>query len=91
MNCRSCGAALPDPPWFRNHDCPKCGVSLHACLFCGFYSPSHNNECREPMAERVVDKERANFCDYFKPGGGVGGGGDEKAKALSALEALFKK
>ena len=23
--------------------------------------------CREPIAEEVKDKERANFCDYFKP------------------------
>ena len=23
--------------------------------------------CREPIAEEVSDKTRANFCDYFKP------------------------
>ena len=25
------------------------------------------NACREPIADPVTDKERANFCDYFKP------------------------
>ena len=42
------------------------------------------------MAERVVDKERFNFCEYFFPS-------DAAAKPLAKsgaqdkLEALFKK
>jgi hypothetical protein len=28
-------------------------------------------QCRETVAEEVKDKERANFCDYFKPRAGA--------------------
>jgi hypothetical protein len=45
------------------------------------------------MAERVVDKERENFCDYFAPAGqstGAPGQSPERA-ARERLEALFKK
>ena len=26
-----------------------------------------NNHCREPIAEKVNDKTRSNFCGYFTP------------------------
>jgi hypothetical protein len=35
-------------------------------VHCSFYSPGHHNDCREPQAERVVDKRAANFCDFFR-------------------------
>lgn len=46
------------------------------------------------MTERVVDKERFNFCEYFTAAGG--GGAKSQARpaesdAQSRLEALFKK
>lgn len=36
---------------------------------CMFFDPSVPKQCREDDAEEVnvQDKERANFCDYFKP------------------------
>jgi hypothetical protein len=34
---------------------------------CVDYDTSVAKSCREPIAEEVQDKERANFCDYFKP------------------------
>ncbi len=33
---------------------------------CEFYDPRVAGACREPIAEEVKDKERSNFCDYFK-------------------------
>jgi hypothetical protein len=33
---------------------------------CVFFDQSVYNQCSEPMADRVVDKTKANFCDYFK-------------------------
>jgi hypothetical protein len=44
-------------------------------------------------AERIVDKERANFCDYFVLRGtkGAGRGSNKVKEAKEALEALFKK
>ena len=51
---------------FRD-DCPRCGWPVHVCHNCEFYDPGFHNQCREPMAEAVTDRERANFCEYFTP------------------------
>lgn len=50
----------------RTDSCNRCGSDLHCCRNCRFYDPGAYNECREPDAERVVDSERANFCEYFE-------------------------
>jgi hypothetical protein len=40
----------------------------------------------------VADRERANRCEYFRPGEDGGGAGAEtRTSALDDLEALFKK
>ncbi len=49
----------------RTDTCPSCDADLHCCLNCVFYDPNIYNECRESQAERVLDKDRSNFCDYF--------------------------
>jgi len=60
---------------------------------CSFYDRTVYNECRESQAERVVEKEKSNFCDYFqlavtaKSSNGV----RDAAKAREALKALFAK
>lgn len=43
------------------------------------------------MAERVVDKEKSNTCDYFRLGAGVKESQDAAAAALKRLDDLFKK
>ena len=93
MNCWNCARKIEvvagDRIGFRD-DCPACGRALHACRNCGFYDPAYNNSCREPMAERVVDKERFNFCEYFKPGDAAVKS-PARTGAQDKLEALFKK
>jgi len=94
MRCFGCGAetalASGERVGFRD-TCARCGRDLHACRNCAHHDPSAYNECREPQAERVGDRERANRCDYFSPGARAGGGaGDERARARSGLDALFK-
>ena len=42
-----------------------CRADLHVCRLCAFYDPSVSRSCREPIADEVGDKERANFCGYF--------------------------
>jgi hypothetical protein len=49
----------------RKDVCPSCGSDLRCCLNCGLHAPGAYNDCKEPQAERVVEKERSNFCDYF--------------------------
>ncbi|MGH9452486.1 MAG: hypothetical protein ACRD2O_00775 [Terriglobia bacterium] len=46
--------------------CPRCGSDLHCCRNCRFFDPGKNNQCSEPQAEWVRDKEAANYCDYFE-------------------------
>ena len=43
------------------------------------------------MAERVVDKERFNFCEYLIPSDGAAKPAAKKNSAQDKLEALFKK
>lgn len=74
----------------RSEECSSCFASLRVCKMCEFYDVNSYNECREPVAERIVDKEKANFCDYFKVGGGSNSK-NNKDSALAAANALFKK
>lgn len=77
----------------RRDTCPHCDGDLHICRNCEFYDPEAYNECRETEAARVLDKESANFCDYFSPSSREGGDrpGDPKADAKKKLEEMFKK
>jgi hypothetical protein len=93
MNCYHCGrqVELTERIAFRE-ECPGCGRFLHVCLNCAFYDTAFNNQCREPQAERVVDKDRANFCEYFSPQKPRQTAGLTRQDAARAkLEALFKK
>jgi hypothetical protein len=75
----------------RGDTCPHCGRDLHCCRQCKFYDPGSYNECKEVVAERVVDKERDTFCDYFILRGVGESGSQRTAVAKQALEDLFRK
>ena len=34
---------------------------------CEFFDPGVRRGCKEPVADEVSDRERANFCGYFTP------------------------
>ncbi len=92
MKCALCGKAIKfEGKVTRNDICPKCGGDLKCCKQCTFFEPNAYNECREVTAERVVDKERANFCDYFVLKDPSKGKVNRNRDARDALEALFKK
>jgi hypothetical protein len=69
LSCWKCGASLEQLPLplGRSAECKACGAELHVCRLCEFYDPRAAKACREPVAEEVQDKTRANFCDYFQP------------------------
>ena len=72
--------------------CSRCDADLHVCRNCRHHDPSAYNECREPNAERVGERERANRCDYFAPGEQTGGAvAAAEGRARGQLEGLFKK
>jgi hypothetical protein len=72
----------------RHEECPSCYANIRSCKMCMFYSESAYNECKEPMANRILEKENANFCDYFKIGNGQKESSGEDP--LAAAKALFK-
>jgi len=77
----------------RRDVCPRCHADLHCCLNCSFYDRNAPKKCREPVAELVKDKGRANFCDYFSMSEGTldDGALAAKTQARKALGDLFKK
>ena len=93
LRCYRCGASLAELslPISRQDECPSCSVYLHVCKMCEHYDPGVPTQCREDDAEEVFEKERLNFCDWFKPGYDVfdAARAKEEAEAKDALAALF--
>jgi hypothetical protein len=94
MQCGKCGHINPlDGTVGRKEVCLSCGADLRCCINCSHYDPGRYNSCAEPQAERVLDKDRRNFCDFFSAAAEARGkekktvGGDAKSR----LDALFKK
>ena len=93
--CFSCGHQFdPKLKAFRSTLCPSCGADVRVCKNCVFYDPTAHWECRETIPEAVRDKERANFCDYFRLGENPAtpkGAVDQEPKesARNAFDALF--
>jgi len=76
----------------RNDVCPFCGSDMKVCMNCRFYEEGAYNSCREPRAERVVGKHRANFCEYFEFRDSHGDTKKDAAEeAKTKLEELFGK
>lgn len=72
----------------REATCPSCHSDVHVCVNCRFYDRSAHNQCKDPAAEFVRDKERANFCEFFELGGSTLGAA-KPSSAKSAFESLF--
>jgi hypothetical protein len=88
--CWKCGAslaALPQP-FARADVCPACKTDVHVCKQCVFFDPKVSKQCRETIADDVRDKERSNFCGYFKPKADAHQARDSDA-ARAALDDLF--
>ncbi|MBE9546967.1 MAG: hypothetical protein IMF10_05685 [Proteobacteria bacterium] len=91
--CHHCKKELDiDRKVGRRDTCPFCDADLHVCLNCRFRDPGAYNQCRETQAERVIDKERSNFCDYFDFRDAAPGESREekRQRAKEKLETLFK-
>lgn len=76
----------------RNTECPLCKADLHVCKACKFYSPGSHYDCHESVEDPVSDKERSNFCDFFKYGTFKAGEENTSSKsdaARDAFNALF--
>ena len=92
--CFKCGKTLSlslNSPIGRRDQCPFCSADLRCCKMCFFYDTKAYNECREPMADRITEKEQANFCDYYKIGTPENDADKQRQDALAKAAALFKK
>jgi len=89
--CAFCGKEIDiEEKVQRGDTCPQCGRDVHAGVKCEFYGEYAHNKCKEPESEWVSDREKANFCDFFRFKGGpekVREGPDE---ARRKLEELFR-
>jgi len=79
-------------PVGRREICPFCGSDLHCCLNCTFHLFGTYNECREHQAERVMEKDRSNFCGFFvfQDAEKVGKEKSPEESAKTKMESLFK-
>ena len=64
--CFKCGTPIELEKVSRRDECTKCGADLRVCLNCAFYAESKANACVEPRVEPVKEKDRANYCDFFR-------------------------
>lgn len=94
-SCYACKKplGLPAGNIGRSESCINCRADVRVCKNCIHYDTRSYNECREPSAERVVDKEKRNFCDYFSLSLGNQSKvvDSKKEDALKKLDDLFKK
>src|SRR5262245_6358796 len=44
----------------RRDSCPHCAADLHVCKNCKHWDPSIHNQCREPEAAFIGDREASN-------------------------------
>ena len=94
MICWKCHKDLGKIAVFRQTECSFCSSSLHCCFACEFYEKGSHYDCHETVDSLVVDKDRANFCESFKPKENniAASSGDEKNRAdaaKAAFAALF--
>lgn len=94
LQCYKCGKELSEAfkvMLSRTDSCKSCMADLRCCKMCIHYDPKSYNDCRESMADRIQDKEKANFCDYFKIGSSFVDANKEREALLAKANALFKK
>ncbi|MDH3872342.1 MAG: hypothetical protein OEU44_09015 [Gammaproteobacteria bacterium] len=93
--CWRCGAAVkPDQrPINRLEQCRGCQADLHVCRLCRSWNPRMTGYCDHDHAEPPLERERANFCQYYKPrpGAFTPGEQDVDRDARKELDSLFEK
>ena len=94
LTCWNCGENIDHlpKPITRHNNCPKCFESLHCCMLCKHYRVNDSTQCDNDRAEPPVNKENANFCEFFGVRfGAYDGRVLHQDAARTQLEALFKE
>ena len=91
--CWNCGCSLADipRPISRHANCPECFEDLHCCRLCVHFAPRLTGQCDHDRADPPVQKENANFCEFFRPrlGAYEDARGSRRDAARERLDALF--
>ena len=93
LQCWKCGASLKEvpKPLSRLSRCLNCYSDLYCCRMCRKYSPQYTGKCSDERADPPLNKQGANFCDWFTPDPGAYSGTEQSAEqqARDQLGALF--
>jgi hypothetical protein len=97
--CHRCGREIQLLTALQRTDsCAYCHSDLKCCVNCSLFDPTANNQCREPQAEWVAEKEKSNFCEFFAfretsalSSPGMMGAQSDRDRARTAFDALFGK
>ena len=93
IECWRCGTALGSDqlPITRLEQCHHCHADLHVCRLCRSWNPRYTSKCSHDHAEPPLERERANFCQYFRPAAGVfrHAGAPAGDTTRNDLESLF--
>lgn len=91
--CWNCGCSLTDTPRpiSRHANCPQCFEDLHCCRLCVHFTPRLTGQCDDDRADPPIQKENANFCEFFRPLSGAyhDARGSRRDSARQHLDALF--
>lgn len=89
MICWKCKKDIGETAIHRTTECPLCQAELHVCKACKFYAPGNHYDCKETVEDPVNDKERANFCDWFKYGSFQSGDESTQDSKINAAKDAF--
>jgi hypothetical protein len=88
--CHKCKAEITLEKISFREECEQCGNDLHVCLNCLFFDTGKANSCREDKADYVKERDRANYCEYFRFADYIQKESD-RDKAQKLWQDLFKK
>lgn len=95
FHCFKCGSEIAAPSggrFSRSDSCDSCRSDVHVCKNCRHFDEKAYNHCLENQAERVLDKERSNYCDFFSFRDGARQGTSKpNVDYIKGLDDLFKK
>ena len=93
LQCWNCGASLDElpRPLSRHNNCPECFNDLHCCRLCIHFRKGETVACIEERADPPVEKEIANFCEFFQPMSNAYTSGtvERRDATRGKLDALF--
>ena len=90
MTCAYCSKEITETKIHIRDECPACGRDLHICLNCEFYDINAYRQCCETIREPVQNKDKANYCDFFRASKSGSTQAESANETMKKLSDLFK-